>query len=51
MIDDAMRGLLEDVRRALEAWDTSPLPKGRDGMLQERIECLRAAFLAVLIEK
>jgi len=37
--------LLDDARRALEAWDTSAL-KQRDGMLQERMECLRAALEA-----
>jgi hypothetical protein len=45
----AMRALLDErkamkrhITRALEAWDTTPLPASGDGMLQERMECLRA---------
>jgi hypothetical protein len=30
--------------RALEAWDTTPLLKAGDGMLQEHMEDLRAAL-------
>lgn len=35
-------------RRALEAWDTTVLPKSHDGMMQERMECLRADLGAEL---
>lgn len=34
------------ITRALEAWDTTPLPASGDGMLQERMECLRALVTA-----
>jgi hypothetical protein len=30
--------------RALVAWDGTVLPKAHDGMMQERMECLRAAL-------
>jgi len=46
---EALRALLEErkamkrhILRALEAWDTTPLPASGDGMLQERMEDLRA---------
>lgn len=35
-------------RQALEAWDTTVLPKSNDGMMQERMECLRADLGAEL---
>lgn len=45
----ALRALLDErkamkrhILRALEAWDTTPLPASGDGMLQERMEDLRA---------
>ena len=31
--------------RAIEAWDCTVLPVANDGMLQERMECLRAALV------
>ena len=45
--DEAERaqGLVKDAKRALEAWDSTVLPSGHDGMMQERMECLRAALL------
>lgn len=39
------RPLEADVQRALEAWDTTVLPRSNDGMMQERMECLRAAWV------
>lgn len=46
---EALHALLEErkamkrhILRALEAWDTTPLPASGDGMLQERMEDLRA---------
>jgi hypothetical protein len=30
--------------RALAAWDNTVLQKSHDGMMQERMECLRAAI-------
>ena len=33
--------LMDSARRAIEAWDCTVLERGRDGMLQERMECLR----------
>jgi len=30
--------------RVLDAWDTTVLPKSNDGMMQERMECLREAL-------
>lgn len=38
-----MNNLLTTALRALEAWDTTVLPKARDGMMHERMEDLRAA--------
>jgi hypothetical protein len=35
--------LLHDARRAVEAWDCTVLHKPSDGMMQERMEYLRAA--------
>jgi hypothetical protein len=37
-----MNDLEQAARRLLEAWDSSPLPKSNDGMMQERMEDLRA---------
>ena len=46
----ALQGKLEDLRddvvRALAAWDGTVLPKAHDGMMQERMESLRAALRA-----
>lgn len=39
-----MTDLQIHVRRALEAWDCTVLPKSNDGMMQERMEDLRAAL-------
>ena len=39
-----LRGLRHDAMRALVAWDGTVLPKARDGLMQERMECLRAAL-------
>jgi hypothetical protein len=36
--------LRKDATRAIEAWDVTVLPKGRDGRMQEAMECLRAAL-------
>lgn len=36
--------LRHDAVRALEAWDSTPLPKAGDGMMQERMEGLRASL-------
>lgn len=45
----ALRAMLEErkamlrrIEQALAAWDTTPLPTSGDGMLQERMEDLRA---------
>ena len=38
------RPLEVDAQRALEAWDSTVLPRSHDGMMQERMECLRAAL-------
>lgn len=32
--------------RLIDAWDSTVLPKSRDGMMQERMEDLRAALAA-----
>jgi hypothetical protein len=37
-----MTDLKKAAQRLLEAWDTTPLFKAGDGMLQERFEVLRA---------
>lgn len=34
----------ELIQRALSAWDSTPLPKASDGMMQEVMEDLRAAL-------
>ena len=39
--------LQHDATRALEAWDCTVLPKSRDGMMQERMECLRTAIASI----
>jgi hypothetical protein len=36
--------LRHDAMRALVAWDGTVLPKARDGLMQERMESLRAAL-------
>lgn len=38
---DALRA---DAERALAAWDSTVLETARDGMMQERMECLRSAI-------
>lgn len=43
---EAVKGLVADAVRAIEAWDSTVLPRGYDGMMQERMECLRAALKA-----
>ena len=32
------------LQRLIDAWDSSPLPKASDGMMQERMEEVRAAL-------
>lgn len=39
-----VRELVEDAGRAIAAWDSTTLPRVNDGMLQERMESLRAAL-------
>ena len=46
-IEAAIANLRHEAMRALVAWDGTVLPKSHDGLMQERMECLRAA-LAVL---
>ena len=41
---ERMRELRHDAMRALAAWDGTVLPKAHDGMMQERMECLRASL-------
>jgi hypothetical protein len=41
---EKLRELQHDAMRALVAWDGTVLPKAHDGMMQERMECLRAAL-------
>ena len=36
--------LRHEAMRALVAWDGTVLPKAHDGMMQERMECLREAL-------
>lgn len=36
--------LRHEATRALVAWDGTVLPKAHDGLMQERMECLRAAL-------
>ena len=38
------RPLFDAAVRALEAWDSTVLPRSHDGMMQERMEELRAAL-------
>ena len=33
------------IERAIDAWDCTVLPVSDDGMMQERMECLRAALV------
>lgn len=43
---DLYMQLYGDAHRALEAWDSTVLPKSNDGMMQERMEDLRASLAA-----
>lgn len=43
---ERVKGLVADAVRVIEAWDSTVLPRGYDGMMQERMECLRAALKA-----
>ena len=40
------RALRATARRAIDAWDSTVLPRSRDGMMQERMEDLRATLSA-----
>lgn len=43
--------MLHDIRRALDAWDSSVLEKPRDGRLQESMECLRETFNGIIADE
>ena len=43
-LEMALSELRHDAMRTLVAWDGTVLPKAHDGLMQERMECLRAAL-------
>jgi uncharacterized protein YqgV (UPF0045/DUF77 family) len=45
-MNDATNTLASAARRALAAWDTTPIKTNADGRLCEAMECLRAALEA-----
>lgn len=48
---DAADVMLHDIRRALDAWDSSVLEKSRDGRMQEAMECLRETFNGIIADE
>jgi hypothetical protein len=43
----SLSDLRNEAMRTLVAWDGTVLPKARDGLMQDRMECLRAALAAL----